>query len=156
MRASLFVLFLRRTNLMDLYFGFVQLVLSHLLYLMPFCLLMYVCAHDMVFNTCFSGWKYQYTRVRMCMPLGTHFITRWVTFWLPYACMFRCWSLRPWWWSEWHSGSIVDQRLTIQRFFPPAPPAWLSSFLFEIREHLSYCSYLYIFCKFLLLHLSEM
>jgi len=78
------------------------LVLTHLLYLMSHYLLLCVCAHDTIVNTCFSTWIYQYTCICLCTPFGTHLTTRWTAFWLPWTCISRSRSLG-------HGKSPVDQ-----------------------------------------------
>ena len=75
MRASLFGLFLQHSNLTDrnssLYNWFYYIYFLH-----PY-LLLYVCAHDTIFNTSFLTRIYRYTCAYLCTPLGIHHTTYW-------------------------------------------------------------------------------
>ena len=81
-----------------------------------------------------------------CTSLGIHHTTRWgvltplnlhVQILKIKACGFSRLLIRV-------RSRSVDHRQTIQSYFLPGPPVRLSSFLFVTREHLLYCSYLYI------------
>jgi len=120
--------------------------LSHLFshYLMPYsCSGVY--AHDTVFNVCF--WLNLSIHVCFsCTPLSNHHtIPRGVSDSIDLHVQIL--ELKPWWtssWSEWRSGSIVDQWKTSPRSYPSKPLCSSSSFPFITREYILYYSSLYI------------
>ena len=67
--------------------------------LLSLCLLLYVCAYDMVFQHALLIQIYQYTCAYPCTPLGIHHTTHWgVSDSLGSACSdLRAWSCRFFW-----------------------------------------------------------
>ena len=110
--------------LLSPYNYFCHICLSH--HFMPYsCSSVY--AHDTVFNTCF--WlRFIDTHVLvsahylvLITPLVGEFLA-------PLDLHVHILEFGPWWtscWSEWHSGSVVDQRKTSPRTYPSKSP-WLS------------------------------
>ena len=86
--------------------------------------------------------------IHMCLSLhGTcsYLTTRWGVL-TPLNLHVQILELVPWWtfyWSEWHSGSIVDQQKTGLEPYPSRPPDRPSSFSFVTREGILYYSSLY-------------
>jgi len=146
MRVFLFRIFFQRINLMNPKSEPIQLVLPYLylsFYLMPQITLECACAHDTVFDMS-SNWIYRYTCVCLCMPLGFILRTRRVASdnhgpACPNSELGAC------------ELPVADQSAqryrgrSIRCLFLPDPRAQLSIFLVATREHLLYCSFLYIY-----------
>jgi len=140
--------------LLSPYKWFCHFCTSH--HLMPLsCSGVYV--HDTVFNACF--W-FRFIDTRVLVP-ARHlaFITPLIGEFLTTLDLHvQIPELGLWWtsrWSEWRSGSIVDQWKTILGPYPSWSPACPSSFSFVTRKSIVLFIILYLFV-FSLLHLSVM
>jgi len=100
MRVSLFGLFPRRTNLMDLDIEFIQLVLHtfalyiyHWWIIYTFIDMIWTWFHAYVNMFSRNSIYFLYMCICFCARHLAFLCTRWVASWRPWTCMFRFWSL---------------------------------------------------------------